>query len=152
MAWIKRSTRAPLLSVHLRTEPAKRPLEIFCPCASIPFATSALCFAFAAISLALQFLHNNEGNRLAEGATFRYFYSFAFLRIYARRVVRRNVTTPSLVPHKLGGKLKIFAFNNNGLIHLRTDDNAVQNAPSHRQRSMKRTIPVITRFLRFLKS
>jgi hypothetical protein len=138
--------------VHFRIEPAKRPLEVFCPCPSIPFATSALCFAFAAILLRLQFLYNNEGDCLAEGATFSYAYSFAFLRVYARRIVRWDVTAPSFISHKFRRELKVFAFHDNSLVHLRGDDYAIQYASSYWERSMEWAIPVITRFFRFLES
>jgi hypothetical protein len=49
-----------VLSAHLSMEPANNPLATFGPCPTIPLATNALCFAFAAISALSRFFDDNE--------------------------------------------------------------------------------------------
>jgi hypothetical protein len=81
-----------VLSAQRIIEPANKPREIFCPCESIPFAVSALCFAFAAILAFLRLFYDDKGYGFAYWATFGNFYAIAFFSVNTWGIVGWNVT------------------------------------------------------------
>jgi len=98
-------------------EPAGKPREILGLCPISPRAKKAL-LALAATLFFLQFFDYDEGDSLAYRSALRYFYTVSFLRIYARRVMRRNSASTSFIPLIFRNIMEVVALNDYGFIHF----------------------------------